>query len=86
MVVILTLKILLWTSKRFCFINKMKFCLTMIIGCDSSITILSRKGIVVCGRSQRLTQNLLLFGNTLSNEVGNDLEHGTWLSHISFMA
>ena len=63
----------------------MKFCLTMIIGFDSSITILSRKVIVVCGRSQRLTLNLLLFGNTLSNEVGNDSEHGTWLSHISFM-
>ena len=73
------------TSKRFWFINKMKFCLKMIIGCNSSMTVSLHMGIVVCGRSQRLTWNLLLFGITLSNEIGNDSEHGTWLRHISFM-
>ena len=50
------------------------------------MTVLSRMGIVVCGKSRRLTRNLLLFGITLSNGVGNDSDHGTWLSHISFMA
>ena len=48
--------------------------------------VLSHIGIVVCGRSRRLNLNLLLFGITLSNGVGNDSKHGTWLSHISFMA
>ena len=50
------------------------------------MTVLSHMGIVVCGRSRRLTWNLLLFGITLSSGVGNDSEHGTWLRHISFMA
>ena len=40
--------------------------------------------IGVCGRSRWLTRGLLLIGITLSSGVGNDSEHGTWFSHISF--
>ena len=46
------------------------------------MTVLSHMSMVVCGRSRRLTWNLLLFGITLSNGVDNDSKDDTWLSHL----